>query len=37
MQLREAVVLDTNVVSYIHDGDAGATFYEAALLNESVG
>ena len=31
MQLREAVVLDTNVVSYIHDGDPRATFYEAAI------
>ena len=29
--MREAVVLDTNVVSYIHDGDPRATFYETAI------
>ena len=31
MQLRRAVVVDTNVVSYIYDGDREARYYETSL------
>ena len=35
MQLHGAVVVDTNVVSYIHDGDHQALYYEMALSEYS--
>ena len=31
MQLRRAVVVDTNVVSYIYDGEREVRYYETAL------
>ncbi len=31
MQLRRAVVVDTNVVSYIYDGDRESLYFETSL------